>query len=194
MSTDKNDQEPSMEEILSSIRRIIADDQDEDAAGRKPEAEPAKGKATQPPIVGPAPAPDPAEDDVLELTQVVGSTVAAPAPSLDADELELEPDDEPGPVPAPPKPAAAKPEGPEEALVSAPAAAASASAFARLARAAAGGAPTASRGIADKTVEAFLTELLRPMLKDWLDQHLESVVERVVEQEVKKLARRAELM
>lgn len=192
MSTDKNDQEPSMEEILSSIRRIIADDQDEDAAGRKPEAEPAKGKATQLPAVGPA--PDPAEDDVLELTQVVGSTVAAPAPSLDDDELELEPDDEPGPAPAPPKPTAARPVATEEALVSAPAAAASASAFARLARAAAGGTPTASRGIADKTVEAFLTELLRPMLKDWLDQHLESVVERVVEQEVKKLARRAELM
>jgi cell pole-organizing protein PopZ len=32
------------------------------------------------------------------------------------------------------------------------------------------------------------------MLKDWLDQNLEGVVERVVEQEVKKLARRAELM
>jgi len=35
---------------------------------------------------------------------------------------------------------------------------------------------------------------LRPMLKEWLDDNLEGVVERVVEQEVKKLARRAELM
>ena len=45
MSTDKNDQEPSMEEILSSIRRIIADDQDEEGGGAKPGADPAKAKA-----------------------------------------------------------------------------------------------------------------------------------------------------
>lgn len=192
MSADKNDQEPSMEEILSSIRRIIADDQEEEGAGAKPVTDPAKAKATKP-------AAAPAEEDVLDLTQVVGSGEAQPAtpPALgdasDAFDLELEEeDDEPAPVAAPPKPAA-KARDSEESLVSAPAASASTSAFARLAKAAASSEQPA-RGIGDKTVETFLTDLLKPMLKDWLDQNLEGVVERVVEQEVKKLARRAELM
>lgn len=182
-----------MEEILSSIRRIIADDQEEEGAGAKPATDPAKAEATKP-------AAAPAEEDVLDLTQVVGGGEAQPAdpPALDADngevDLELEEeDDEPAPVAAPPKPAA-KVRDSEDGLVSAPAASASTSAFARLAKAAASNEQPARRGIGDQTVETFLTELLKPMLKDWLDQNLESVVERVVEQEVKKLARRAELM
>ena len=35
---------------------------------------------------------------------------------------------------------------------------------------------------------------MRPVLKEWLDANLAPIVERVVEQEVKKLARRAELL
>lgn len=194
MSTDKNDQEPSMEEILSSIRRIIADDQDEEGGGAKPAAAPAKAKAAKP-------TQSPAEEDVLDLTQVVDAGEAKPAtpPALGADaseldlELEEDDDDEPTPAAAPPKPPAAAPRRIEEGLVSAPTASASTNAFARLAKAAASS-EQPSRGFGDKTVEAFLTDLLKPMLKDWLDQNLEGVVERVVEQEVKKLARRAELM
>ena len=49
-------------------------------------------------------------------------------------------------------------------------------------------------GFGDLTVEKLLRDLLTPMLKDWLDQNLPAIVERVVEQEVKKLARRAELL
>ena len=48
--------------------------------------------------------------------------------------------------------------------------------------------------VAGITVEQLLVDLLTPMLRDWLDKNLAEVVERVVEQEVKKLARRAELM
>ena len=44
------------------------------------------------------------------------------------------------------------------------------------------------------TVEQLMIQLMTPMLKEWLDQNLPAIVERVVEQEVKKLARRAELM
>lgn len=179
-----------MEEILSSIRRIIADDQEEEGVGAKPATDPAKAAK---------PAATPAEDDVLDLTQVVGAGEAQPAtrPAVEADagelDLELEEEDD-GPLPAaaPPKPAARVLDN-EESLVSAPAATASTSAFARLAKAAASSEQPA-RGIGDKTVETFLTDLLKPMLKDWLDQNLEGIVERVVEQEVKKLARRAELM
>lgn len=81
----------------------------------------------------------------------------------------------------------------EDTMISAAAATASTGAFAKLTKAAAGHEPAPLAG-GDKTVEQFLVELLKPMLKEWLDENLEGVVERVVEQEVKKLARRAELM
>ena len=81
----------------------------------------------------------------------------------------------------------------DDTLVSAAAASASTGAFAKLTKVASSSGPAPVTG-GDKTVEAFLVELLRPMLKEWLDANLETVVQRVVEQEVKKLARRAELM
>src|SRR5687768_7295924 len=53
-------QEPSMEDILASIKRVIAED------GR-PAARPARGSKP-----AEAPRPEPAEDDVLELHDPVG--------------------------------------------------------------------------------------------------------------------------
>jgi uncharacterized protein len=66
----KEQQEPSMEEILSSIRRIIADEEsrDEDGGGDSAEARP--GVARQD-LDERTPAEDSDDDDVLELTQVV---------------------------------------------------------------------------------------------------------------------------
>ena len=57
--------EPTMEEILASIRKIISEDTPE-AAPPAPES--------------PAPAPEPVHDDVLELTQEVEAAAPAPAP------------------------------------------------------------------------------------------------------------------
>lgn len=67
--------EPTMEEILASIRKIISED--------APEGAPAEGAAPA------APAPQPVHDDVLELTHEVE---AAPQPA---------PAYEPAPQPAP---------------------------------------------------------------------------------------------
>lgn len=208
MSTEKNDQEPSMEEILSSIRRIIADDEDDSASPKPAAAAPAKPK---PPAASIAPDDDD-DDDVLDLTQVVeaGETggkqdrFAGSGFDSETDEIELEPDDdefEAPPAPPPPQRSKAKPARPPAAsmpddadsLVSAATADRSTGALAKLTRAAASREP-AALAHGGKTVEAFLMEMLRPMLKEWLDDNLEGVVERVVEQEVKKLARRAELM
>jgi cell pole-organizing protein PopZ len=73
--------EPTMEEILASIRTIISED--------APEAAP---PAPEPPP--PAPAPQPVHDDVLELTQEVESPAPAPqAPPAPAPK--------PAPAPAP---------------------------------------------------------------------------------------------
>lgn len=80
-----------------------------------------------------------------------------------------------------------------DSLVSPVVASASTQAFARLARAATADDRKAAPG-AGVTVEQLVVDLLAPMLRDWLDKNLPEIVERVVEQEVKKLARRAELM
>ena len=79
---DSNDQEPSIEEILASIRQIISDD-DEPAA---PAAAPAP----------PPPEPE-EEDDVLELTEVVEEkeVILPPPPKkvvLDLQDAAPEPD------------------------------------------------------------------------------------------------------
>jgi hypothetical protein len=173
MSDRKDTQEPSMEEILSSIRRIIADEQDEPA---KRPAEPTPTAAAAEP-----------EEDELELTELVAEPPAAPPPP-------------PPPTAAvtPTRPPVQQPERPrmpaqdDGSLVSQTAAQASTSALARLTRAVAGDERPASGG--GRSVEELVVELLRPQLKEWLDQNLAPLVERVVEQEVKKLARRAELM
>jgi len=41
-----------------------------------------------------------------------------------------------------------------------------------------------------QTLEAIVTEMLRPMIKDWLDTNLSRIVEEKVEYEVQRLARR----
>ncbi len=81
-----------------------------------------------------------------------------------------------------------------DSLISPSTASASTQAMAKLARAAQAPEDRGSSPLAQVTVERLLTDLLTPMLKSWLDEHLPQIVERVVEQEVKKLARRAELL
>src|SRR5258708_7669858 len=89
MSEAKGQQEPSMEEILASIRRIISEDND---------ARPAEEAA--PPPLRPG---SEAKDDVLELTQVVDDTGSP----LDAAPEAMEPDppaaalEEPEPIAEP---------------------------------------------------------------------------------------------
>ncbi len=171
MSQDKSVSEPSMEEILSSIRRIIADED------KVPPTAAAGTPAT--------------EDEVLELTTVAEDDAeSGPAPAT-----------VPGPPPTGEPslpPAASKTSRDEkeattasgEPLLSPAAAAASMSAFAKLARPSASESPPVTAGI---TVEALVVQLLRPALREWLDANLPPLVERIVEQEVRKLARRAEI-
>jgi cell pole-organizing protein PopZ len=44
-----------------------------------------------------------------------------------------------------------------------------------------------------RTVEQFVEDIARPMLKEWLDEHLPAIVERLVQKEIQKISRRAEL-
>jgi uncharacterized protein len=88
MSQPAKAQEPSMEEILASIRRIIADD---DGKPPKPEPVPAKPAAAPPPPPAKSAAPEPAamsQDDIDAML----SSFDKPAPEPSRPEPEPEPD------------------------------------------------------------------------------------------------------
>ncbi len=171
--SEQTSQEPTMEEILASIRRIISEDDApaEEGAEAAPEApaealvaaaEPEPEPEPHPVAAAPEPEPEPVlEEEALELTDKVESlgdldvvSTAAPA--------------EPAPAP--------------EALVSEPAAAAAATAF---------GALSAAIGMpkSDRTLEDVVRELLRPLLQQWLDANLPGIVQQAVEAEVERIAR-----
>jgi len=167
-----------MEEILSSIRRIIADEHDDEApGGRADEAAEVEDEMSLDALESDADHHLAALEEDLEVER---EDMRSRAPAQAQEEFTSSAESE----------AVAKQ---EDHLVSSSAADASTNAFARLAKAAAGDHAQPVPG-GDKTVEQFIVELLTPMLKEWLDQNLQTIVERVVEQEVKKLARRAELM
>lgn len=196
MAESKPGQEPSMEEILSSIRRIIAED--DPAVDQKMGARPAKSLAA-----APLPATPPEDEDILELTDVVAAPAAKPAepvrPVPPAPPAAAQPPAGPAAVaplrtPAPAKETPAMPVETADSLISPVAASASTQALARLTKAATTDEKRPAPALGGVTVEQLMVELLTPMLREWLDKNLPEIVERVVEQEVKKLARRAELM
>ena len=79
-------------------------------------------------------------------------------------------------------------------LVSAAAASVASGAFAKLSQALQRTPEEVS--VADgsgRTVEQFVEDIARPMLKEWLDEHLPAIVERLVQKEIQKISRRAEL-
>jgi cell pole-organizing protein PopZ len=180
--SEPNAQEPTMEEILASIRRIISEDEPAAAV----EAAPAPESVAEPEPVAVAPEPEPEpeheEEDVLELTE----PIAEPEPAVESHgDLDVYAAPEPEPEPA----AHYEPEPPprafadDEPLVGRPAAAASASAFGHLAQRIA--MPQNGRSLED-----VVRELLNPLLKAWLDEHLPAIVQAKVDEEVERIARR----
>ncbi len=168
-----NAQEPTMEEILASIRRIISEDDAPAEAGAEAKHEPA------PSVPGSADDDIPLvleeEDDVLELTNRVD----------EPEELEIGPIDDLEVVEAAPPPRYEPPAEPmvrEEPLVSRPQASMAASAFDALER-------SVLMPPGGRSLEDVIREMLRPMLKSWLDEHLPSIVEAQVATEVERIAR-----
>lgn len=214
MSAQKNgpasEQEPSMEEILSSIKKIIADDEDPKSKSAKSQEKDMK-EATN-------------DEDVLQLTEVVpepkkngktakndsvddtksndiSSASSAPVGSPKdgaialEDEIDFEADFEgESAEPIADHPASNGEKQLENGLLSESTATASTHAFSKMAKAVQGGEVPSQFKSDGRTIEMFVGDLLRPSLKEWLDRNLERIVREVVEQEVKKLARRAELL
>jgi cell pole-organizing protein PopZ len=184
--------EPSMEEILASIRRIISDENSASApaaaapapapapAAPKPAAAPAPAAKKAPPPPPPPAAEEPAEEeaDVLELTEMVA---AKPEDSFDKVEVAADVmfrDPEPVREVAPRMSA---PVRLDEQLLSQHASSAVSAAFDRIA------APMFSGD--SRTVDELVREMLRPMLKAWLDDNLPSLVERLVRAEIERVSR-----
>lgn len=168
-----------MEEILASIRRIIADDQATKPSETVPEPEPddvldlaeVAQPVARPRAVAPEPEPEPLDFDAIDFD----------APAFD----EPEPAPPASPPPAAPQPVAqARPPEPEpetEALVSPATDASVSGAFNLLAH-------TVLTQNA-RTLEDLVKEMLRPMLKSWLDDNLPAVVERLVRAEIERVSR-----
>ena len=161
--------EPSMEEILASIRRIISEEE------QTPKAEPVldltqTDEPTQHHAV-------PEDDIVFEaVEQAVIEETPVPEPAYAA-----APTSQPAPRPTP----APVVEPTAETILSHPTASAAAGAMARLA---------GTLRIADtpgQSVEGVVRELLKPMLKEWLDKNLPAIVESRVEAELERIARLA---
>ena len=207
-----------MEEILSSIRRIIADEEAEDGRDDGPARHARETERTEPEDDEIDLADqDEDDEDVLELTKVVresGEVVdlkhgdpappeAAEEPPADQfeDEDEIEYGPEASPARAdeaattqeksavPPSSTAARPE-----LISETAASAATGAFAKLSQAMRTPPEESVAETSGRTVEQFIEDMIRPMLKEWLDENMPALVERLVEREIQKLARRSELI
>jgi cell pole-organizing protein PopZ len=193
--------DPSMDDILASIRRIISDDearaQVNSQQGSRPGVTPPTGLATG--LAAGARA-EPhlqtsAREDVLLLTDLIEDPkadggVPRPIPLARIDPVRA------SEMPQPSVEPAARPSA-GSTLVGGGTADSTTAAFARLHQAVQDSvlAPAAHDpgpvvGNNGKTVEDLVKEMLRPMLKEWLDRNLPQVVERYVEREIVRLTRR----
>lgn len=202
--------EPSMEEILSSIKRIIAEE-DIPAQGARAPRRAARAEKAE--------ADDFADDDqILELTEALGSDAAdvAKAP----EDVVMAIPSKPGTAPSETRGSSAsavKAETPRPAKATrgraAPAeVAVSASAPADSPDAAASSAPAVMSDLSadaareslvnlsrllvrsddgqSNTLEGLVREMLRPVLKEWLDAHLPELVETMVKREIDRITGR----
>jgi uncharacterized protein len=197
--------EPSMEEILASIRKIISDDDAKPA----PAVAPASPRAAEP-VVESSPEPkgqddidallagfdmsehEGSEPQILELTEDMAASqggfeasdldfVEAPPRPAEPAPPEIMPAMMPEKSSPPPRPAPSSPASFEERLISAATDSAISSAFGSLTH------TILSQNA--RTLDDLVQEMLRPMLKSWLDDNLPALVERLVRAEIERVSR-----
>lgn len=171
MAMQEPQSEPSMEEILASIRRIISEE-DQPRATAEPldltdRAEPESDDLMV--------FDDEPEEEIAPPPVAAAPIQATPAPTLRAAPA--------APQPAPPAIEAFSVE--EEPLVAEPVVHIAADAFSRLA-----GTVRLSEQ-PGQTLEGMIRQMVRPMLKEWLEQNLPAIVEARVEAELDRISRLA---
>ena len=169
MSEEDGQQEPSMEEILASIRKIISEDDDQE------------------PIQDAAPSGEDM-DTVEEISEVEPEVEPEPEFAEEEDELELidEIEDETELVLVDDEEGLAA-DHPIPGIVSNPTAQAGTDAFGQLAGIIAGRMQLGQ----GRTVEELVQELLRPLLREWLDNNLPELVDELVKKEIERMVERA---
>lgn len=227
----KTDDEPSIEEILDSIRQIISEDDEEEVDDQPAEVEDEKpvpavtgGRLDQSAVDSiefDAPAKDePAEsgepldqsaidamdfggpsfdeevadepedvidesdDEVLDLTERVGTSDELDVDLVD--ELEEEPEPEPefiAPEPEPEEEMDEPMEAVESDIFTEKAESAAVEAISQLVKKTA-----VERG--GITIEEIVRSELKPMLREWLDRNLPSLIERLVAEELERVSKR----
>jgi cell pole-organizing protein PopZ len=218
MTQPAKSQEPSMEEILASIRRIIADDDASKTAPRP--AEPAAAAAAPAPAARPAPPPpappprvappepslDEAADpepmaevedqasDILDLTEQMAAPAPKPAPqfrTIDGSFDVSYEEEKPAPqMPAHQMPEARAPSPSEDDQYRG-----DARSNQLLSNVTSAAVDSAFNTLAQtvlvqnaRTLEDLVREMLRPMLKAWLDDNLPGMVERLVRAEIERVS------
>jgi uncharacterized protein len=188
MPEPKDDNEPSMEEILASIRKIIADDslgtKKDEAVQKKPVAK----KEPEPEIIDdPEPVISDVEmdADVLDLAEVA-TVASAPEEVAVAPAEEDLPEMVFDPIPVEVAPPTAPPvrdvAALEDRILSENTGSLVSQAFQTLSR------QTAMPAVG-RSLEDVVVELVRPMLRGWLDDHLPGIVEKLVKAEIERVAR-----
>lgn len=158
--------EPSMEDILSSIKRIIAEE-GEEAVQTLPRRGRADSAAKTPAAQAvPEAAVEPAADEVLELTDEVA--VEEPMPAHRTSRA--------------PRPATAPQDSSILSVESEVAARHSLSALSSML--------VAPRDGEDNTLDGLVRSMLKPMLKQWLDERLPVLVEEMVSREIARITGR----
>jgi len=157
--------EPSMEEILASIRRIISEDEEEGPGAQG-------GAAADADKVG-ATAPNPASTPAGATAQKASENDGAKS-HLETEDVEM----------IKKNVAAAVAEQTQDEILDQSTAEAASAAFTSLSQSV-----RISEG-PGKTLEDIVIEMLQPMIKEWLDANLPAIVEEKVEDEVQRVARR----
>ena len=155
--------EPSVEEILESIKKVIARDNRAGAAEERRERE-ERGVADEAPLSASVPA-----DDVLDLTGM-GEYVEADEAANDAAHL-----------------AAASAQPADDALVGSQSVSSISESLAALALLAQPPAAPQIVRSGETSLEGMVRDLLRPELAAWLDKHLPALVEKLVAAEIARI-------
>lgn len=171
--------EPSMEDILSSIKRIIAEESDTPGRPKRTER-----PSSRRPDIDPVP-----RDDILELREpadgasppIASQPLQPPAPPRIPELARFEDASPPPHAPVAPAEPAVASRGMEGILSQ------------HTAAATRGPLDTLSRLVVkpevagSDTLEAMVREMLRPMLREWLDAHLPHMVEAMVAKEIDRI-------
>jgi len=177
--------DPSMEDVLASIRRILSEEEEEVQAAEgvaglemdlsaEPETEPEPEPVPEP---EPEPAPEPMTEPepVAALEPEPAGPPPAPMPTPMADVLQL------------------TPEMVTSEIVSASTAHAASDILSELAKAILNRRDVAVDDAGQiMTLEGMVREMLKPLLREWLDRNLPYLIERLVKKEIDTMINRAE--